>query len=724
LAQVRSATVASTKMNFLTLFFGLVAVQAATVAENAQENPIRRIVNLLQMMTKDIEKEGEKDKDMHEKFMCYCKTSTSTLADSVSALEEQIPQIESSIKQALGSKAQLEADLVQHKQERADAKAAIESASAQREKEAAEFDSESTEDKANIAACGKAVDAVSKGMVGAFLQTTAANTLRNIVMNSNSLDRFGRSQLTEFLSTNAQYAPGSGEIVGILKQLHENMQGELAEITETENSAIAEFEGLTAAKEKTIQASTEAIESKTARLGEVSVKVVNLKNDLEDAQDSLAEDQKFAAEMTKSCGTAQSEYDERLAMRAEETVAVAETIKVLNDDDALDLFKQTLPSKSLLQMRARESDVRDDALAAIAGVHDKSHNSQMGLIQLALMGKKAGFEKIVKMMSDMVELLKKEQVDDEAQKEWCEKEFDTSEDRSKDLKRKIGNLETSIEETKAAVSQTSDEIDALKAGIVALDKAVAEATETRKAEHEEYNNNRAMNNGAVALLGVAENRLNKFYNPKLYVAPQRRDLTEEERIYVASGGLDPRDEEEAMAKQNTIAGTGIAVFAQIRAASDVAPPPPPATAAAYQKKDSSGPVALIKTLKNDLEKEMQANQHDEKDAQSNYEEMTADSADKRAIDSKTITEKESQKAGLEGNLNDANKDHKRTSAEFMALNAYVAELHGNCDFLQETFDTRRTARAGEIDAITKATAVLSGADYSFLQADAFLQKRN
>ncbi len=46
---------------------------------------------------------------------------------------------------------------------------------------------------------------------------------------------------------------------------------------------------------------------------------------------------------------------------------------------------------------------------------------------------------------------------------------------------------------------------------------------------------------------------------------------------------------------------------------------------------------------------------------------------------------------------------------------YIAQLHGSCDFLLENFDVRREARSGEIDAIKKAKAVLSGADYSFVQ---------
>merc|ERR1719174_2794226 len=179
------------------------------------ENPIRRIVNLLQMMAKEIEEDGEKDEEMHEKYMCYCETNSKKLSDGIAALEAEIPQIEASIKEAVGSKVQLEADLAKHKKDREDAKAAIASATAQREKENTAFVDESTESKANIAACKKAIDAIVKGMAGSFLQSDAAGALRKLVLARESMDRYARDTLTEFLSTSTQYAPASGEIVGL-----------------------------------------------------------------------------------------------------------------------------------------------------------------------------------------------------------------------------------------------------------------------------------------------------------------------------------------------------------------------------------------------------------------------------------------------------------------------------------------------------------------------------
>merc|ERR1719359_2604087 len=308
------------------------------------------------------------------------------------------------------------------------------------------------------------------------------------------------------------------------------------------------------------------------------------------------------------------------------------------------------------------------------------------------------------------------------QREWCLKEFDTSEDKDKELKRAISNLETQIAETEEGIATLKDEIAALVQGIKDLDKAVAEATETRKEEHALFVQTSAENNAALQLLDVAKNRLNKFYNPKLYKPPPKRELTEEERLYVASGGV------LTTPAPGGIAGTGIAVFAQVRAAdsdsSDVAPPPPPETAGAYTKRDSSGPLALIDNLKGDLEKDIQAAEFDEKTAQEDYEEMMQESADKRATDSKTITEKEAQKADLEEDLETAKTTNKATKKELLALGEYIASLHGQCDFLIENFDLRKEARAGEIDALKKAKAVLSGADYSFVEIRTrhFLQK--
>merc|ERR1719375_1698608 len=117
----------------------------------------------------------------------------------------------------------------------------------------------------------------------------------------------------------------------------------------------------------------------------------------------------------------------------------------------------------------------------------------------------------------------------------------------------------------------------------------------------------------------------------------------------------------------------------------------------------------------DLDKEIQEIEVEEKEGQKEYEQFMADSANKRATDAKSIEDKEANKADLEAKLLKDKEEKTATMKEAMATHEYLASVHQDCDWLLSNFETRKTARAGEIDAITKAKAVLSGADYSLLQ---------
>merc|ERR1712045_701044 len=131
------------------------------------------------------------------------------------------------------------------------------------------------------------------------------------------------------------------------------------------------------------------------------------------------------------------------------------------------------------------------------------------------------------------------------------------------------------------------------AGIQALDKSVAEATEQRKAENAEFKALVASDTAAEEVLAFAKNRLNQFYNPKLYRAPPKVELTAGDRVYKSLGNP---DDLVTTAAPGGIAGTGIAVLAQVFSHEHkAAPPPPPATWGAYATKseENTGVIAML-----------------------------------------------------------------------------------------------------------------------------------
>merc|ERR1719409_1382881 len=223
---------------------------------------------------------------------------------------------------------------------------------------------------------------------------------------------------------------------------------------------------------------------------------------------------------------------------------------------------------------------------------------RLNFIALALHGKKFGMEKVVAMIDDMVVLLKQEQSDDDKKKEYCTSEFDKADDKKKSLERAVSDANTAIADSEESLATLSSEIKALKAAIKDLDKQVAEATEQRKTENADYTELMASNTAAKELIGVAKNRLNKFYNPKLYKAPPKRELTEAERIEVNMGGtLAPTP------APGGIAGTGVTVLAEVHQHADPGPAPEKPT---FKKKseESNGVVAMMDLLVKDLDKEM------------------------------------------------------------------------------------------------------------------------
>jgi len=106
-----------------------------------------------------------------------------------------------------------------------------------------------------------------------------------------------------------------------------------------------------------------------------------------------------------------------------------------------------------------------------------------------------------------------------------------ADDKKKALERTVSQEENEIATAKESIATLTSEMAALEAGIKALDKSVAEATEQRKEEHAEYKDLVTSNNAALELLGWAKNRLNKFYNPKLYKPPAKVELSREGRIH-------------------------------------------------------------------------------------------------------------------------------------------------------------------------------------------------
>jgi len=316
------------------------------------------------------------------------------------------------------------------------------------------------------------------------------------------------------------------------------------------------------------------------------------------------------------------------------------------------------------------------------------------------------------MIDNMVGVLKQEQSDDDAQKEFCEKDMAKSEQEKKDIEGSLESSSAAIEETTAASAATADEIAGLQKEIKALDKAVADASEQRKAEHSEFVTYSSQNNAALQLIEKAKNRLVKFYRPNLHKEQAPKQLTDEEQILANSG----RSDMIATDAPEMIAGTTQSVYVQIRSVSADAgaPPPPPETWGAYESKGakSGGVLALMDMLTKELSGDMTQSKNDEETSQKDYERLMADSQAKRSENVESITSKEAAKADMDMKVESTKQQKSSQTAALGNTNDYIAQLHASCDFLTSNYDLRKAARSNEMESLKNAKSVLSGANFA------------
>jgi predicted nucleic acid-binding Zn-ribbon protein len=686
---------------------------AAAFKTDAEANPIRRVVKLLQKMQSEIKEEGKREEKLFQKYQCYCQQGTAKLTQEITDAQEKIKQLNADIEAKSARQQYLDQEVAEHKKDRAEAKAAVEKATKIREKEHAEYVKASGDSKANIDALNKAVAVLGRGMGKAFLQQkTNVKRLQRAISAVPNIADAEKEEVLTFLTQSpyGDYQASSGEIVGILKEMKDEMDRDLGGIIKDEEDAVKSYEALMAAKNEQIASATAAIEKKTVRSGELKVEVVEHKNEVENTKNELGEDQKFVLNMAEACKTKEEEYNKRVEDRNQEQLAISEAIKILNDDDALDIFKKTLPSPgqpSFLQKgsNARESR-RVKALGMIqaARVVADRRAPQLGLIAYMLRVSKVDFTKVLKMIDDMVKHLDQEQKDDDTQLNWCNAEIDANNDKEKALKGNIADLSAELDELAERIKQAEADIAQLKSNIEATEKASADATEQRKKENAAYVQSTTELTAALQLINKAKNRLQKYYNPALYKPPPQRELTEEERIAQNMGEVLPTE------APKMIAGTNIAVNLIAKK-----PAAAPGTWEGDRKNkgaQSGGVVALMDMLTRDLEMQMQDVEADEKVAQRDYEKLIADGKESVAKDSATLTGEEGAKADAETRANDAKNERRLKHEELMAVQKYIGELHGNCDFLIQNYDFRKTARSQERDSLMNAKAVLSGANFS------------
>merc|ERR1719428_929211 len=564
-----------------------------------------------------MEKEGEEDEEVFDKMGCWCVTNEKAKTKSVADAEQAISDLTSAIEGFTASSAKLNTEVAHLEKELAENTKSLEEATSMRDKELAAFNAEEKETISTVGALKGAVTALSKHHEASFLQVETTSATIHSMETWTSLKaqlhkqesrlegKFTAHQKQKVFSfiqeaeEHGSFAPASGEIFGILKQMKESFETNLANSQKEETQAQKDYEDVKAGKESEIKAATELIDTKSAELATADEKNALSKEMLEDNRNVLAADTKFLGELKLQCQNLDQEYEERVKTRQAEIQACSKALAFLSSDEAHELFSRTLGFMQISS--AQHSNRRAKVAEVLRRAAQKFDDPRISM--LATQARLDAFTEVKKAIQEMVDKLTKEKADEIKHKDWFIEELNTNEADTDNKKRDEAGISAKIDDLSMSIGTLSKDVKNLEAEIKDLEVALKEAGADREKQNAELQVVVADQRATQKLIAAALNILKGFYD--------KAALLQQRRVAHATG-------------------------------SQQAPPP------GFKKQESSAASGGVMGMMEGIIKESKTMEeealHGEKKAQAAYEEFVQDTNDAIAQKSKDITNKMDAKA--------------------------------------------------------------------------------
>merc|ERR1719191_1398586 len=264
------------------------------------------------------------------------------------------------------------------------------------------------------------------------------------------------------------------------------------------------------AKTSEVAAAEDLIETKTVELAKAKEINAHGKEDLADAREQLSADNEFLSNLNLKCDNAEKEYNDRVKVRNEELTAVAETIGILNDDDAKDQFNKS--GFGVFVQVAAKSSKRDQAAQFLSKAGKQLHKP--ALITLSMGMRLHGFEEVIAQIDSMKKALKEEQAEEVKQKDYCVAEFNENDKNVAEKSTLKTDLETKIADDTTMIEELTDAISALEAQIAETKTEMMKASQLREAANKEFQITISDQRATQAILQKALDRLKSFYDAK------------------------------------------------------------------------------------------------------------------------------------------------------------------------------------------------------------------
>jgi len=380
-------------------------------------------------------------------------------------------------------------------------------------------------------------------------------------------------------------------------------------------------------------------------------------------------DKKYLADLTATCETKASDFESRQQLRADEIVAIEKAIEIISSGAVAGNADKHLPAMlqkqaSFSQFMSASSTQVQSRVAQYLQTQASKLNSRV-LSAVAQRAESDPFQKVKKMIKDLITRLMEEANDEAEHKGWCDTELTTNEQTRKEKTESVETLHAEIDQLEASIAKLTEDIGELTKAVADLDAAMAEATKLRT--EEKAKNTETISDSQEAQTAVAQalTVLKEFY---------------------------------AKAAEAT-------AFVQKKAEPEIFD-------SAYKGMggESGGVVGMLEVIESDFARLESDTKASEATSQKEYDEFMTDSKVDKSEKSTDIEHKTAKKQDESQALTNKNSDLEGTQKELDAALAYFDKLKPSCVDSGVSYEDRVARRKEEIESLQEALKILNGED--------------
>lgn len=648
-----------------------------TTSKLQVQNTLQDVIDILSQMLKDLNTQGEEDKTNWE---AYSEFSDKAEAEKQSFLQGQkafVMSTTATLKANEQMVQRLTEDMAGLANDIAQTKASLRELKQMRKQEHQQFEASLTDLGKTIRAVARATEIMegsqaskaSFGQIAARVQIAISMYARNLDpeerQSAKSLMSLIQGGNPDFVNVKGDekygsYASHGGGVVGLLNNLHSQLNQQEKEVTQKESEARNQYEQTRSGKETDLKHMKDLKVNKQAKKEESLATIQKCNTDISQAQKEIVDAQEALGLLLQDRQTFSDENTKRVTTRAGEVQATQAALDALQAISAG--AKSTVGAVLLLQRNGESQQAQKyqrlrSTFTSLVNL-GKEIQSQ-ALVKAASLALHASrmdpdaMEPVKRLLSDLIDRLEAEHSAEVSQHDWCEAEKVSGAQSKEERERTLKGLKASIESETTAISTLKTGIQKFETEIVRVKRETFEAQSIRDTEHKIFLSAKTDHEEVINAIKTALDALKGQYG---LIQKSQRQSPFQDYSSGAGGAASASEMLEDLQTRYSDALQGLE---------------------STEKAAKEACDELV--TRNDLF----------------VSDMTS------ARDSDTV-----QRRSKLNDLADDKSEVKTNMLELHEVAKYLRDLRPSCDDIRSTFEERSKRRGAEIDALKEALEVL------------------